>query len=212
MTDADQIDALKEWNRLAQENTENAIVSSMFEASSNAVGPIESFATWLLVGAATVASFLLGNAGKLVPIIGSAGFRACGLLLCVSCLFGVLSKLFALLGRVGFATGNAVKESVLQHLKAHEVTEAQIQERAQQLGVAIETGIRMDRVLSEFQRPLPWWACWAVARNLKKYAGDPQIGQIPRIKNLNAQGVFTFLQALSFLLFLATGFVSATAI
>src|SRR5690242_10613833 len=101
MTDADQIDALKEWNRQAQENTENAIVSSMFEASSNAVEPIESFATRLLVGAATVASFLLGNAGRLVPIIGSAGFRACGLLLCVSCLFGVLSKLFALLGRVG---------------------------------------------------------------------------------------------------------------
>ena len=212
MTDIDDVEALKEWNRLARENTENAIVTSMFEASSNAIAPIESFATWLLVGAAAVASFLLGNASKLVPIIGSTGFRVCGLLLCASCLFGVLSKLFALLGRVGAATGNAVKESMFQHLKAHEEAETQINARAQQIGVTIDTGIRMERILSEFQRPLPRWAGWAVARNLKKYAGDPQIGQIPRIKNLNAQGVFTFLQTLSFLAFLATGFVSATAI
>lgn len=177
MTNSEQIDALKEWNRLARENAENAIVSSMFEASSNAVEPIESFATWLLVGAAAVASFLLGNAGKLVPIIGSTGFRACGLLLCASCLFGVLSKLFALLGRVGFATGNAVKESVFQHLKAHEQAEAQIQERAQQLGVTLETSVRMDRVIIEFQRPLPWWLAGRSHATLKSMQVTPRLAK-----------------------------------
>ena len=41
---------LEEWNRLARENTENAIVSSMFEASAKASEPIEQFSAWLLLG------------------------------------------------------------------------------------------------------------------------------------------------------------------
>lgn len=64
---------LLEWNRLARENTKNAIVSSMFEAAMKSSDYIETFITWLLVAAAAVASFLIGNAEKLIPFTSKIG-------------------------------------------------------------------------------------------------------------------------------------------
>jgi len=47
MTEDSMTEPLKEWNRLARENAENAMVSSMLEAGARASKPIEAFATWL---------------------------------------------------------------------------------------------------------------------------------------------------------------------
>lgn len=212
MTNDPHIASLIEWNRLSRENTENALVASMFEASHKAIEPIDTFTTWLLVGTAAVASFFVGNADKLVPIIGASGFLACGILLCVSCLFGLMSKMFALLGRVGYEAGTAVKETFPILLAKHNETESQIQERAEALGISVDSDIRMERVLQEFIAPLPFWARWAVARNLKKHGNNPQVGYISRIKNLNRQGVCAFLQAMTFLIFLLVAFAHAAAI
>ena len=211
MTHDPRIDSLIEWNRLTRENTENALVASMFEASYKAIEPIDTFTTWLLVGTAAVASFFVGNADKLIPIIGNSGFLACGILLCVSCLFGLLSKIFALLGRVGYEAGTAVKDALPLLLAQHVETEEKIQERAEALGVNIESGIRMDRVLQEFIAPLPFWARWAVARNLRKHGNNPQVAYISRINNLNKQGVCAFAQAMAFLGFLLVAFAHAAA-
>jgi len=41
MSEDSRIQPLLEWNRLARENTENAIVSSMFQAASCAIEPVE---------------------------------------------------------------------------------------------------------------------------------------------------------------------------
>jgi hypothetical protein len=211
MTDDPHIKSLIEWNRISQENTENAVVASMFDASHKAIEPIDTFTTWLLVGSAAVASFFVGNADKLVPIIGNSGFLTCGILLCVSCLFGLLSKMFALLGRVGYESGTAVKEIFPLLMAKHDEVEIKIQERAETLGVHIESGIRMDRILQEFMAPLPFWARWAIARNLKKHGTNPQIAYISRIRNLNKQGLCAFIQAMTFLGFLVVAFAHAAA-
>jgi hypothetical protein len=212
MTDDPRLESLNEWNKLSRENTENAIVSSMFEASSIAVAPIETFSTWLLVGAAAIASFQIGNADKLLPIIGSTGYLLAGLLLCASCVFGLLSKIFALRGTIGRQIGVAIKTTVFDHLRQHEENAAKIQAQAETLGITIETDIRMERVLHEFMAPLPWWARWAVARTLKRHAGSHQIEHISQIKNLNAQGVWAFLQSMAFLAFLLVGIIFAATI
>ncbi|MGY0653078.1 hypothetical protein ACW7GZ_14705 [Luteimonas sp. A537] len=183
----------------------------MFEASHKAIEPIDTFTTWLLVGTAAVASFLVGNADKLVPIIGSSGFLACGILLCFSCLFGLLSKIFALLGRVGYEAGNTVSQAIPALLAQHDEVEQKIQEHAEALGVEIQSGVRMDRVFREFMAPLPFWARWAVARSLKKHGNNPQAGYLTRIKNLNRQGICAFLQAMTFIAFLLVAFAHAAA-
>lgn len=212
MTHDPRTEPLLEWNRLARENTENAIVSSMFEAASKASKPLEEFSTWLLVGTAAVASFLIANSDKVLPLLGTRGFSWCGALLCLSCLFGLLSKLIGLRAHIGKETGEAVRKTFAEHLARYEVEEEKIQQGAKFWGIDLQTGIRIDRVLSEFYKPLPWWASWLAKRQLKKHAGNPQVGHLILINSLNWQGYFTAGQALAFLAFPVAGFVYAAAI
>lgn len=203
---------LQEWNRLARENTENAIVSSMFEAAAKASEPIDTFTTWLLVAAAAVASFFIGNAEKLLPIITQTGFITCGVFLCLSCIFGLLSKVFALRCKVAAETGAAVRKTFAEHLAAYQIEEEKIQEGASFWGIDLQTGIRIERILKEFLAPMPWWVRWLAKRYFAKHANNPQIGYISHIKSLHAQGVHAFLQAMSFLGFLGSGFIFAAPI
>jgi len=205
-------ESLREWNRLARQNAENAIVSSMFEAGFKASEPIESFATWLLAGTAAVASFFISNADKLIPFIGKPGFLACGAFLCASCLLGLISKIFALRCKIQINAGAAIRGTFSGLLAEHQKEEEKINSNAKVWGITLETGIRMDRVLSEFFKPLPRWVAWLANRQLRKHAGDPQVGYFPVIKGMQWQGLFCALQALAFLGFLITGFVYAAAI
>lgn len=75
MSDDPRTEPLKEWNRLARKNTENAIVSSMFEATAKSSEPMERFSSWLLVGTAAIASFLIANSDKLLPLISKEGLN-----------------------------------------------------------------------------------------------------------------------------------------
>lgn len=206
-----RLEPLLEWNRLTRENAENAIVSSMFEAGFKASEPVDSFSTWLLVGTAAVASFLVTNADKLVPIVNQKGFLTCGAFLCISCLFGLISKMFALRCKIQIDAGAAVRQTFSEKLEAHKQEEAKIKQGASFWGITLETGIRLDRVLAEFYKPLPRWVRWLANRQFKKHAGNPQIGYYPVIGGLYRQGLFAGLQALAFLGFLVAGFVYAAA-
>ena len=203
---------LREWNRLARENAENAIVSSMFEATFKASEPIETFSTWLLVGTAAVASFFITNADKLLPFVGPKGFLICGAFLSCAGFFGLVSRMFALRCKIQIETGAAVRKTFAEHLAMHQEEEAKITDSAKIWGITLDTGVRMDRLLSEFFAPLPRWVAWLVNRSLKKNAGNPQIGYLPVIKGMQRQGVFAALQALSFLGFVVAGFIVAAGI
>lgn len=202
-------DPLSEWNKLARENAENAIVSSMFRAISNASEPIETFTTWLMAGSAAIAAFIIGNNEKIIPTLGKTGFILAGASLSLSCLFGLLSKIYALQHRIAFDTGNAVEATILNHIARHEVEAREIQRNAESQGFALESSIRMERVMNEFLRPMPWWVRWGTMRHLKKHGQNPQIAHVLRIRTLIAQSLTAFLQALSFLLFLWLGFAYA---
>lgn len=212
MTDDPKTESLREWNRLARQNAENAIVSSMFESAFKASKPIEKFSTWLLVGTAAVAAFFITNADNLLPFITQAGFLTCGALLCASCLLGLISRMYALRCEIQIETGAAVCETFAKHLANHKEEEKKIKESAGVWGITLETGIRMDRVLSEFFISLPRWVAWFANRQLKKHSNNPQVGYLPVIKGLQRQGVFAFLQALLFLSFLVAGFAYAATI
>ncbi len=135
MTQGEENEPLLEWNRLARENTENAIVSSMFEASGKASDPLEKFSTWLLLGAAAVASFLISSSDKIVPFLGVKGFAVCGALLCASCFFGLLSKLFALRTAIVIEVSTALRKTFADHLAAYEVEERKYNESAGFTGI-----------------------------------------------------------------------------
>jgi hypothetical protein len=209
MMDDPRTEPLREWNRLARENTENAMVASMFEAVSKASEPIETFSTWLLLGTAAIASFLITNADKVLPLIKPKGFSVCGVFLCLSCIFGLLSKMSALTCKIGNDVGSAVKKTFIEHLEKHKEEEKKIKEGAEFWGITLETGIRLERIMTEFYTPFPKWVVWLASRNMQKYAGNPQVDGILKIKRFNKQGMFGFFQSLSFLGFLIAGFIFA---
>jgi hypothetical protein len=183
----------------------------MFEATMKASEPIATFSDWLLVATGAVASFLIANADKLLPYISKSGFIACGIALCLSCILGLISKAFAVRCKVGIATGDATRKTFAEHLAAYQVEEEKFQAGAKFWGINLQSGIRIERVLSEFLSLFPWWVRLLANRHFKKQAGNPQIGYILQVKNLNAQGFAAFLQAMSFLGFLVAGFIYAAA-
>lgn len=192
MNNDPRTEPLREWNRLARENAENAIVSSMFEAAFKASEPIETFSTWLLVGTAAVASFFITNADKLLPFIGRKGFLICGAFLSCASLFGLVSRLYALRCKIQIETGAAVRKTFAEHLARHQ-EEVKINDSAKTWGITLETGVRVDRLLREFFAPLPRWVAWLVNRSLKKDAGNPQTGYLPVVRGMQKQGIFAVL-------------------
>jgi hypothetical protein len=212
MNDDPRTEPLREWNRLARENAENAIVSSMFEAGGAAIEPLERFSNWLLFGAAAVASFMIANSHNVLPLLSPKGFLVCGAFLCLSCFFGLLSKIFALLSQIAISTGIAIRRTFAEHLARYEAEEQKIREGAAFWRIDLQTGVRLERILSEFLRPLPRWVGWLARRQLAKHAGDPQMGHLVLIGRLNNQGFFAACQALAFLGFLIAGFLYAAAI
>ena len=185
------------------------MVSSMFEAGIVASEPIDSFSTWLLLGTAAIGGFVISNADKVIPLLSKAGFLTGGVLLVLSCVFGVLSKVLALRMKVMEETSAKVRETFLAHLKQYKEEAAKIEDGAKFWGITLQTGIRMERVLGEFYKPLPFWVRWLAERNLAKNKGNPQLQYLPLIKTLNAQSLLALLQVLLFVAFLGSAFVFA---
>ena len=211
MNDQEQVDALARWNERSRTNTENAMVSSMFESGAQIAELVEQFSTWLLVGAAAIAAFFITNGERLVPFFGSMGFYRCGVLLCLSCLAGFVAKTYAIRNKINSHIRSSVQETFLLHLKKHEEDEKELNEAAEQLGLTIETGVRMDRVLKEFYSLLPMPVKWWTERSLNKNKGNPQIAYISAVKLVNRLGVATLIQSIFFFLFLLAGLGYASA-
>jgi hypothetical protein len=106
----------------------------------------------------------------------------------------------------------SIQETFLEHLKRHEIEEERISETAIELGVTLETGVRLERIMSEFYSLLPRIVQWYAERILKKHEGHPQMAYVQAVKIFNRLGVAVFLQALSFFVFLVVGFLYAAAV
>ncbi len=209
MSNDARLEPLEEWNKLARENTENAIISSMFEAYSKTSEPLEQFSIWLLVGAAAIGSFIIVNADKVIHLVGDTGYFLCASSLCTSCFFGVLSKIYALRCKIANEVSTAIRTTFAAHLASYEREEEKIQESARQLGVTFESGVRLERIIKEFYKPFPKIISWSAFRFLRKNEGNPQVGYLLLISNVNSQIFHAAFQVLSFLSFLISGFVFA---
>lgn len=204
--DSSEAEPLRRWNALARTNAEDAIVSSMFVSSFAASAHIEKFSTWLLVGTTAIAAFFITNVDHVLPVISQRGFRVCGVLLCASCLVGFTSKIYAVLSAIRIETTAGVRQTFAEHFKNHQQERKKIEEGAKFWGITLETGIRMDRILSEFIGPLPVVARWMIKKKIAKLTPHVQMGYIPVIDGIKWQGLFAGLQALSFFGFLIAGF------
>ena len=209
MSENQEPDALIRWSELARENAENAIVSSMFEATLNSTEHIERFSTWLLVGTAAIASFFIINSDKLIPYISELGYKWCAVILCFSCIWGFASKVFSVLCQIGIQSGNNSKTTFEAHIAKYEEEEAELLKTAKNNGVNIETGVRIDVIMEKFLAPAPTVVRKLMLRNIKKHRSSVHAQYLSTLPNLHRQGFSAGIQAVSFLAFLVVGFYYA---
>ncbi len=188
MIDDPRTEPLKEWNRLARENTENAIVASMCGATLESSKPIEEFSTWLLIGAAGIASFILTNSDKLEPLMGKNGVAKSGAFLCASCVLGLLSKFYSLKCTIGITSAAAVDKTFKEHLEKYEVEEKKIEEGAKFWGITLETGVSLERILEQYFSTLPRIHTWYAKRQINKIKNHPQIRYVLPLNFCNYSG------------------------
>ncbi len=212
MTETRKPDPLSEWNRNVREGAENSLVSAMYEAGFTANEKVESFSAWLLAGSAAIAAFIVTESDSLMNVYGRGEFKIIGMSLLASCLVGFISKYYALRCGMQIKINEAVREKFAILLAQYYKEEEDINLTASKLGVTLETGIRMDRVLKDFYRPLPIWIRWYANRQLKKHEGNPQQGYLPIIRNMNRQFLFAVVQVVTFFFFLSSGLYYAVAI
>lgn len=201
---------LSQRNRLNIENTENAMVSSMFKAFSKASEPLNAFCTWLLVATAAIASFFISNADKIIPILQKNGFFWCGLFLCISCICGVLAKYFGLNSKISLEVSNSVKEAeIINILEKYNHECSEIEKCSESSDINIQTNLDIDRIREKFLEPMPRLYKWHTNRFFEKNKNNPHIEYLLIIKNINRQSCFVVLQVSFFLLFLLGGITFA---
>ena len=203
--DDPRLEPLLRWNRLSRENAENAIVDSMFKATFSANEATDKFATWLLAGGATVGSFLILNAEKVLPLLGTIGYLSCGLAVCVSCVFGLLSKFMGFQLKLAILTRKQTAESFAAEIEKHREVQQKIQERAEWWGVELDSDIRLSRILQEYFRLMPKITAWLAQKLISKHSGDPQIANRFPAVLFRWQGRNLFFQAFALLVFLIVG-------
>ncbi|EHH1246263.1 hypothetical protein J7H98_003862 [Vibrio parahaemolyticus] len=208
MKSKDKTEPLRKWNDLAKENTENAIVSSMFEATLKTTSSIDTLNNWMLVATGAIASFLIANISNVLDFLGRDAIVHGGYVLCASCVFGLFGKIMGMRCKMAQELSIAVKDTFFEHLAAHEEEENKIKNGAKVWGITLETGIRIDRVLSEYLALFPKPIRWLANRHFEKEKGNPQIAYVGQIKSLQVQTVAVFIQATLFIYFFVAMFTA----
>lgn len=116
-----QPDPLFEWNRLENENSKHAVVSTMYLGVLARSPHIEAFTTWLLAGTGAAATLLIANIQSISAVIGRDGFQICMSLLVVSALFGLFTKCATVFFPVNSEAQTKLNESIVGLLGAHSV-------------------------------------------------------------------------------------------
>lgn len=202
-------------NERNREHSERLLVSVMISSGYLVVPKLDEYSKWLLVGAASVGSFLIVNADNVLRVLPHWGYLLCGMALAASCVSGLIARRYALKAIVA---SDAAKGAVLEAAKvcqAHEANEAIISDGLAKLGLPqLDTEIRMVRVLDEVIRILPWWG----STHVRKMRTDLVVhGSLdPQRANLVGMGVISRLsiavgcQMALFIVFLLAGFISAS--
>lgn len=204
----EQTKPLREWNDLAKENAENAIVSSMCIATLRATSSLDTLNNWLLVATGAIASFLLVNISNISEFLGREAIVNGGYVLCISCVFGIFGKIMGMRCKMAQELSETVKATFLEHMKAYGEEEAKIQEGAKSWGISLDTGVRMERILSEYLALFPKPIRWLANRHFKKEKDNPQIAYIGQMKSLQVQGGAILFQVTLFIYFFVTMFTA----
>ncbi|GAD79860.1 hypothetical protein [Vibrio ezurae] len=197
---------LRKWNDLAKENTENAIVASMFVATLKTTSNLDTLNNWLLVATGAVASFLLANINNISEFLGRNAIVEGGYILCISCVFGLFGKIMGMRCKMAQEVSETVMHTFREHMKAHGEEEVKIHEGAKFWGISLDTGVRIERIISEYLALFPKPIRWLANHYFKKEKNNPQIAYVSQMRSLQVQSGAILIQATLFIYFFVAMF------
>jgi hypothetical protein len=212
VTGIEKPDPLLEWNRLNKENAEHNFVSALFRSMAQTSPIVDKFSLWLLAGTGASGALLVSQIQAVLPHLTAKGFKICLICLVISAVFGFLAKYKSLRCQIQSEMQEKLLAFSEEIFEAHEKSESEIKEHAERRGIEIQTDIDFSNIITEFSKPFPRMARWAIKRQAKNSQGDRQAGYHAAIKPYFGQLQYTLWQSVSFLAFLcaAAWFAQAT--
>ncbi len=196
---ASQIEILR-----ARASTESALTEALFASFLKVHEPLETFANWMLAGAAAIGAFMIPNSKNLLSVVSSEGFLVCGGMLAASGLVGLASKGFS---AHCFALSELCKTtSSTIHPKVAEFESTLKEYRENHAEPLVEANLRLDKVVDDFLAPAPWWVrVFARRVACQAKSGDPYAGYALYMRTFGRLGWCIALQSGFFFLFLVAG-------
>ena len=199
--DNEHIENLRSWNSLNKSNAEKELSRVIFESINGSSPVLDRFSQWLMAGTAATAALLISQIGSLVPIISMRGFKTALVMLIVSAVFGLLAKRNAIICQISVQIGRSIRDSANAIFLEFDKAKEEIDTRAAQAGLELDTDLSFSNVIEEFVEPFPWYLRWSVMRNFKKGLEDQNLGSKQTVKRLLRQGWYTFAQVFFYFAF-----------
>ncbi|MCG7983493.1 MAG: hypothetical protein JAY90_12200 [Candidatus Thiodiazotropha lotti] len=206
---SEEVERLKVWNKLNKERAEQEMVSVLFRGFVETAPMIGSYSTWLLVGTGTVSAFMVTQIDSIIPYLSVLGYKLCLFSLAVSATFGFLSKERALRCDQQLKSISTVSSDLPPVFEKHEKEEAEIIERAEQLGIKLDTDINIEKVFTEAYKPFPFWIKWKMKRAAKEGLSNRQAHYHILISSYLKLMWSVSFQIVFFLLFIVTASIFA---
>jgi len=152
-------------------------------------GRVDEFTKWLMAGTGATAGLMVAGADKLVPVLGTRGFRATLYLLLASLALGIISRLLASIVLVG----NDVLEIMETKLSDPDGDPLQVSFLARDEAPEVEEQIR-----KEFASPLPLHVRWLTRWLSRRRRCPSSLSLVGRLLVRSAvwQGAFAILSIL----------------
>ena len=200
-TESEQQKCLFEWNQLNKHNAEREFARLLLDSVNQSSPVIDKFSQWLLAGTAATVALLISEMSSVVPFITLRGFKIAVVLLILSALLGLLAKRNAMLCQISLQMDANVRNGANSVLKQFDENSTEIQKRATELNIAIETELNYKKVVDELVEPMPWYVKKAAHRNAEKGFLDPNTNSKQTTKRLLRQGWYTLAQTVGYFFF-----------
>jgi len=205
-------DPLKEWSRVANENTIHSVVSVAYAGMLSKSPQIDTFSTWLLAGTGATASLLIANIELVSKALSIEGFQISLSVLSLSALFGLFTKCASLFFPIDNEAQDSVKNKMIEILVNHGETRKKIEESAALSKVAAPPDLELKALIDEILKPMPFWAKWFVGLYFNKHKDNRQIAYLLPLRAFMWQTNLCSLQALFFIGFIVLATIYAGSV
>ena len=200
----EQKNALHKLNERNENMAKTQVLEAMVEGTAKAAYEhFESFNLWLLTVSGIILSFEILNSDKIIGYLQLSGFLWCNVCLIFSIICGLFCKYLITRIKSLIYIIQYIKEALNPIFQDYSANEESVQQYATQSNIKIYTDLDFDEINRDFIELFPKFGQWLLLRSLKKNKNN----NVLLMKLAHNQGIFVFLQTITFFLSLILGII-----